>query len=184
MNRSGMGGVFTCGIERRKSLRNRALISTIWEVEVFDGRGNLKDHSITRNRVVDQGLNHILDVHFGGAAQIDPWYILIFEDDYTPLAADTYQVPGFTESIAYTEAARQIFVETVASGKSINNTSNKAVFTINATKTIYGGALVSLVTINDQTAGNFMYCASNFGAKAVEATDTFKVSLTISATDM
>jgi len=184
IEKGSFGSDFKGELEVNRGINEHALIYSIWDTELIRD-GKCIDTSRSHNRCVDQGLNHILNVQFHGAAQIDPWYILIFEDDYTPLAADTYQVPGFTESIAYTEAARQAFVESEATAKSLTNSANKAVFSINAAKNIYGGALVSLVTINDQTAGNFMYCAANFGeGKSVESGDTFKVTVTLSASDL
>lgn len=184
IERSKFGSRFKGELEVNRGIREHTLIYSIWETELIRD-GKCIDKAIVHNRCVDQGLNHILNVQFHAAAQIATWYILIFEDDYTPLAADTYQVPGFTECTAYTEAARQAFVESEATAKSLTNSANKAVFSINATKNIYGGALVSLVTIDDQAAGNFMYCAANFGeAKSVENGDTFKVTVTLSASDL
>ena len=109
------------------------------------------------------------------------WYIAIFEDNYTPQVTDDYAAPGFTESTAYTEATRQTWVEDAAASASITN-STKAAFTINATKDIYGAALMSDSTKDDQVAANaVMYCAAKFtSSKPVENGDTLKVAITVS----
>jgi len=110
--------------------------------------------------------------------------VLIYEDDVTPTTATTYAVPVFTECTAYSEANRQAYVEAAASSQSITNSANKATMTINATKTIYGAALVGGGTDGntkgDVAGGGYMYCASKFSeAKPVENGDTIKITITI-----
>ncbi len=96
----------------------------------------------THNVCTAEGLNAILDIMFHGTTQITTWYCLVFETDTTPSDATTYAVPVFTECQAYAEATRPEYVEAAASSKSITNSANKAVFTFNATKDIFGAALV------------------------------------------
>lgn len=148
------------------------------------------DEWVQGNVVTTQGLNHMLDVTFHGTTALGTWYLLIFEDNYIPLIGDTYAVPGFNESTAYDEATRPAFVEAAASGKVITNTANKATFTMNDTKTIYGAALVSATAdgnTKDNTAGagGVMFCASKFStAKAVVSTDILQVSCSITLADV
>ena len=134
------------------------------------------------NTVMNEGLNHILDVEFHGEAASGTWYVLIFEDDITPSTSTTYAAPIFTESTAYTEGTRPAYVEAAASSQTITNSANKAVFSINATKTMYGAALVDDSTKDDQVAaGAVMFCAAKFGSsKSVENGDTLKVTIAIS----
>jgi len=60
---------------------------------------------------------------------------------------------------------------------------------MNATKTIYGAALVgggTDPTVNTDTAGGgTLYCSAQFGVgKAVVSTDVLKVTVTITAADV
>jgi len=139
-----------------------------------------------RNVCTTEGLTHILNVQFHGEAASATWYIALFEDDYTPLITNTYAVPGYTESTAYTEATRPAFVEAEAAAKTITNSANKADFTMNATKTIYGASLVDDNTKDDvAAAGAVLFCSSKFSAaKSVVSADVLKVTITITSSDM
>ncbi len=169
-------------------------IGTKWEFKQLRknsaGVYEVIDEWVQGNVITTQGLNHMLDVTFHGTTALGTWYLLLFEDNYAPLIGDTYAVPGFNESTAYTEATRPAFVEAAASGKVITNTANKATFTMNDTKTIYGAALVSATAdgnTKDNTAGagGVMFCASKFStAKSVVVTDILQISCTITLADV
>lgn len=136
----------------------------------------------------DEGLNKLLNIMFNAATQITTWYCTIFENDFTPDGDETYAVPAYTESIAYDEATRPEYVEAASSAKSTTNSANKAVFTINATKTIYGAALVGGGTNptgkNDKTSGGTLACAGRFASsRAVVDDDVINLTYTVSAAD-
>lgn len=182
MERLGLGAKFEGSVIGMRKQEVKFLISSLWEVEVL--RDNkVIDYSLTENVCTTEGIDYLLDVMFGGTVATNPWYICPFEDDYTPLITNVYATPGYTESAAYSEGTRQAYIESAASSRSINNIGNEAVFSINATKTIYGGGLVSVSTKSDAGVG-FLYCSSNFGAKPVESGDTLKIRLTISGADI
>lgn len=176
-------------IQKRFGLGGRASVNSTWDWECYGRNGGLKWTERNHNLVTNEGLNALLDIMFHGATQITTWYIGLFEDDYTPLATNTYAAPGFTESTAYDEANRVEFNEAAASGQSMTNSANKASFTMNAAKTIYGGFLVgggsSAGTKGDTAGGGKLYCASQFSSpKAVEDDDILKVTVTLSAADL
>jgi len=161
-------------------------------VECFDKNGNLKWTEENGNIMTDEGLNHALDVLLHGETQISPWYVAPVETDTSPAAGMTYATPSFTECEAYDEANRVEYVEAAASSKSVTNSENKATFTINATKTIYGAALFGATdsaSIGDDkgdvaAGGGVLLCYSKFGSsKAVEDDDTLEVTYTITAAD-
>ena len=141
------------------------------------------------NLCTDEGLTSLMDIYFSDGTQITSWFVVIFEDSHTPAAGDTYAVPGFTESTAYDEATRPAWQEAGVSSKTITNSANKATFTMNATKTIYGGALVGGGTAedtkDDQAGGGVLYCESTFasGSKPVVDDDVLKVTITITGAD-
>ena len=167
-------------------IHDRLKVSSVWDWEHWRD-GKLIDIWTDHNLATDEGLDSVLDVYFSDATQITDWYILLFEDDHTPAAGDDYAIPGFTESTAYAEANRPAWQEAGPSTQQITNSANKASFTMNATKTIYGAALVGggtdADTKDDQAGGGTLYCEAQFtsGSKAVEDTDVLKVTITISA---
>lgn len=159
-----------------------------FEVQCFDKHGNLKWTEKVHNLVVNQGLNAILDIMLHASTQITTWYVAIFETDTTILATHTYAVPGYTESSSYDEATRPAYNEAAASGQSITNSANKAQFTISATKTIYGAALVGggtgASTKADTAGGGTLLCAVKFAtSRSVVDDDVLQVTYTISAAD-
>ena len=175
-------------LQKNASLNPRIPIGTLWEFEHYR-QGKLIDQWKQGNVTTDEGLNALLDIMFHDATKIATWYLAVFEDNYTPLVSNTYATPGYTECTAYTEAARVAFVEAAASSKVITNSANKATFTFNATKTIYGASLVgggSAPTNNTDTAGGgTLFASSAFAtSKSVVATDILLVSCTITLADV
>lgn len=152
--------------------------------EHFRG-GQLIDAWEDPNIVVDEGLNHLLDVAFHGSTQVGTWYIGLFEGNYTPLSTVTAATiaAASTECTAYDETTRVAYNEAAAASKVTTNSANKATFTFNASKTIYGGFLVSTST-KSGTSGTLM-SASRFGsAKTVESADQLLVTYTFTASSV
>lgn len=169
-------------------------LGSIWEWECRDKNGNLKWKETQHNTVQRQGMVALLNIMFNGQASPGTsWYLALFESDTAMTAGTaTYAVPVYTESTAYAEGTRGKFTQaaaTTAGTCSITNSANKASFTMNATKTIYGGALVggtsgtAMSTKSDTTSGGgILFCASKFtAAKAVVADDIINLSVTINA---
>jgi len=159
-----LGGVFTM-----EHWRNGVLLATVR----------------TKNLIVNEGLNRILDSTLHDDA-LAAWFVALFEDDHSVAAGDDYETPGYTESTAYDEGTRPAYVEAAASSQSTTNSANKAVFTISGTKTIYGASLVSVAAKGDSTPGadNDLMCAGKFSAsRAVVDDDVLNVTYTISAAD-
>ena len=180
---------FKAELQKLPGLASRLALKSTWEWECWrDGKLLWTDKNT--NIVTNEGLNAVLNIMFHGSTQISTWYIAIFENNYTPLATNTYASPGYTECTAYDEATRPEFVEAAASGQSITNSASRATFTMNATKTIYGGSLVGggtgPNTKGDTAGGGTLFCSSQFssGSKAVIATDVLKVTVTIAASDV
>jgi len=128
------------------SILFKAKIGSIWDWEHWRD-GKLIDQWREGNICTAEGLNALLNIMFHAATQLTTWYVLIFETDTTPADGTTYATPVWTESTAYDEATRPEYVEAAASAKNITNSASKAVFTISATKTIYGAALVGGQTV-------------------------------------
>lgn len=159
-----------------------------FEVVCRDAQGNIKWRELAENIITNEGLDALLNIMLHAATQITTWYVALVETDTAPAAGQTYAVPVYTECTAYDEATRQEYVEAAASSQSITNSANKATFTISATKTIYGAALVGggtgASTKGNTDGGGTLLCYAKFSAsKAVEDDDTLEVTYTVSAAD-
>lgn len=144
--------------------------------------GEVIDREDITNLVVNEGLNHLLDVTFHSGTQVGTWYLGLFEGNYTPAAAATAAniASAATECTAYDEATRQEYKEAAASSQSITNAADKATFTMNATKTIYGAFLVSNST-KGSTSG-ILFSAGRFNApKQVVDDDQLLLTYTFNA---
>ena len=149
------------------------------------------------NLCPDEFINYMLDVGLSDATQLTDWYVLIFNDNHTPAAGNTYATPGFTESTAYDETTRPAWVEAGVSSKSITNSASKATFTMTGVDTsIYGAAIVGGVhatdgnidTKDDQTASpGVLGPLAQFTGGAVTGIvddDVLKVYVTITGSDV
>lgn len=145
--------------------------------------GELLGRDLSPNIIPTEGLNHLLDVLVHGSTQISPWYIALFEGNVTPAANLTGATfaSTCTETTAYNETARVPYNEGAAAAGATDNGANRAVFTMNATKTIYGGAMLSTSPKSDATG--LILAASKFSAsRAVIAADELAVKYTLTAT--
>lgn len=148
-------------------------------------KGELIDSEECANLVTNEGLDHILNAVFHGSAQITTWYLGLFEANYTPVATLTAATvtAASTESTAYDETTRQDYVEAASSGQSVTNSANKATFTMNATKTIYGAFLVS-ASAKSATSGTLMSAARFGSSKAVVDDDQLLLTYTFAVSSV
>ena len=134
--------------------------------------------------VTNEGLNHLFNVGFGGASQVNPWYVNLFSSNYTPLSADTaatFPASAGEVTTQITEGSRQAFVEAPSTAKVITNAANKAVFTAASSFTAYGAMLASVST-KGSTSG-ILFAAGKFPiAKPLEAGDQLVVTVEIVGT--
>jgi len=174
-------------IESSKAISHRVDVTVHWTWEHFRG-GKLIDQWEYDNVCTDEGLDHMLDSTFDAATQITAWYVEIFESDTTPDGDTTYAVPVYTPSTSYDEATRPVYTAAAAASQVTTNAASKAVFTISATKTIYGAALVgggaAATTKGDVAGGGTLFSASKFtAAKAVVDDDVLNVTIAITLAD-
>ena len=162
--------------------RQGLVVGGFFETEVIRNGVSLGKH-VDPNIVVDEGLNHILDVVIGAGTQDTTWFVGIFEGNYTPVNTDTAANidTNATECDAYDETTREAWTKDgAASGQSITNSASKATFTMNASKTIYGAFLISDST-KSGTAG-VLFAASRFASsRAVVDNDQLLVTYTVQA---
>jgi hypothetical protein len=162
-----------------KKTQDGALLRGQFHVECFDKDGNLKWVEDLRNLVVNEGLNHILDVQFHAETQVTTWYVGL-KGTGSPAAGDTLAShAGWTEITAYT-GDRKEFVEGAASSQQISNTGNAASFSITGTATVAGAFLCS---VSSGSSGK-LFCAADFSSpRSVDNGDTLNVTYTITAAD-
>ncbi len=153
-----------------------------------DKFGKVRWADSAHNIVTNEALDAILNIMLHASTQITTWYVVIVETDTAAAAGMTYAVPVYTESTAYDEATRPEYTEAAASSQSITNSANKAAFTISATKTIYGAALVgggtAPTTKGNTAGGGTLFCYAKLGtARAVYDDDTLQITYTLSSAD-
>jgi len=166
---------------------NNLNFKTVWNWQHwFDGL--LINQWTEQNLCVLEGRNHAIDVIFAAGTQITSWYVAPFEDNHTPASGDNYAAPGFTETTAIEETTRPGFQAGTVAAAVVNNSANRASFTFNAVKTIYGAALVGggtdANTIGDTAGGGTLFCESQFSSpEAVIIGSVLKllVEITLSA---
>lgn len=159
----------------------RMFIGGVFDYEVRRG-GEIIPLGQSHNLWVNQGLNHALDVVLHGTTPVNPWYVGIFEGNYTPLATDTAAniSANSTECTAYDESTRVEYAEAAASGQSTTNSASKATFTMNATKTIYGAFLTS-ASAKGATTGTLLAADKAGVAKSLTSGDQILVTYTLTA---
>lgn len=123
-------------------------------------QGEVVDEFDVKNGIVNEGMNKLLDVMFGGDTPIDPWYIgLISSTTPTLNAADTLASHTWTEITDYDEGARVEWDDDAAAARAKTNTT-PADFTINATVTVRG---IFIASVASGTSG-ILWSTALFGS--------------------
>lgn len=153
-------------------------LATGWFVHDVNGR----DVRFDKNRLVNEGLLHMLGVTLSNTAQKAAWYTALFSANVTPTATMTGAswVADLTEFTNYDEAARPEWVEGTPANNSISNTNNKAAFTIaTGGGTVNGAVLVSSQT-KEGVSGILMAAAKFSASRTLQATDVLNIGYTVS----
>lgn len=159
---------------------NDVEVEGIWNFVARRADGSIKWEETVKNRVVNQGLDHLLDVALSGATQITTWYVGLLSATPTVAAGDTIgSHAGWTEIVAYDEATRPEWTDAGVSGQSVSNSASPATFTIDTNATGIGGAFL----ISDSEvggAGGTLYAAAAFtlGNKTLDDNETLDVTCT------
>lgn len=129
---------------------------------------------MSKNLVVNGGLDYILKAAIGETAGISNWYIALFTGDVT--VAATWTAATFTatatEWTAYDESARQTWTKSLVASQGTDSFSNKASFTSSSdSQTVRGAALLS-ASAKSATSGTLL-AASRFSSD--KALDTGEI---------
>lgn len=113
------------------------------EIVLPDGRVLVGE--TVRNIIPQVGIDHIAGMIRGQTATISNWYVGVFQGNFTPTSATTSAdlQASAQESQAYDEATRPLWQNAYDDVGVIDNVANRAVFTFNAARTLYGAFLVS-----------------------------------------
>ncbi len=150
---------------------------------------DLENAQFEPNIVVDEGLNHTLDVTLSAAPQKTVWYVGIYKNNYTPVAGDvasTFAGAGVANEVTATtdvdETVRETWTEAGPSAKSITNSALPASYTAAGALAINGAFLISDNTIGGTTG--VLYAASKFAAtRNLIATDVLNITYTLTIAD-
>ena len=150
----------------------------VFHVRCIGPDGRVKWEDKAPNMVVDEGIEHLLDVAFSGDSQVDPWYIGLCNTAPSPAAGHT--LTNISEFTDYADNRKE-WVE-VRSDKELSNTASKASFAINQNTSTIGGAF--LCSVATTTTGVLMsYSAFSGGDKSADSGDTLEVTYTLSGAD-
>ena len=168
-------------VNRGSSISFAPVRSTHYKVDCIR-KGELIWTEEFDNIVVNEGLNDSLYKHLKGSAYTAAWYVGLAGTG-SKVAGDTAAEIGGTnawsEVTNYTQGVRQTLTLGSVSGQSVDNSLNKASFTINTTITIYGAFVVSS-SVKNGTSG-VLYGVGDFGSsKDCESGDVLILSITCS----
>ncbi len=150
-------------------------------VECYGPDGRLKWTDGFENLVVTAGLNKYLDATLKTGLAAPAWYVGL-KGTGTPAAGDTMASHAtWSEITPYSDATRATYTPgTIASG-SVDNSASKAVFSINATSTVYGCFMADNST-KGGTTGTLLGAGDFSASRAVVSGDTLNVTVTCSVT--
>lgn len=175
--------LFRAGGQAKAPLSLGIVRRTHFKMEAFDPQGNLKWVEEFDNLVVNEGLDDSLDKHLKGSGYTAAWYVGLADGTPTFAAADKEAGhAGWTEVVAYDEATRPVLTLGAVSGQSVDNSANKATFTISANNTVIGGAFVTTTNTRGGSVDT-LYGGGAFTAadKTLDDDDTLQVTVTCTA---
>ncbi len=184
MEHAKAADTFQSGLVARTGSNENAVACGKYFAECRDKDGNLKWTAEGDNLVVNAGLAYMAGTALANStAQITTWYIGLYgaAASNDPAAGDTMAShSGWTEIVPYSDANRPtatFATATTANPSVVTNTSNKAVFNINATATVGGAFLVSDNTKSGSSGT--LFSAADFqapGDRSVVSGDVLSVT--------
>ena len=184
MEQAKANDVTSSGLIARPASSEAARAMGKFTFECYDNEGKLKWTAESKNLVVNVGLQYMAGTALANStAQITTWYVGLYgaAASNTPAASDTMSShSGWTEIDCYSNATRPaatFAASTNANPSVVTNTSNKAVFNIDATATVGGAFLTSNNTILGTTGT--LFSAADFqspGDRSVVSGDVISVT--------
>jgi hypothetical protein len=136
---------------------------------------------VSENLVMTAGLNELLDGVFNEAPAAFTWFCFLVDNagfSAYPAGDTMASHAGWTELTAYTGNRKAWTKNAGASGGAMSNSSSKASFAINDTKTVRGAGLC----VPETGTTGVLYGAGDFsGTRAVVSGDTLTLQVDLSA---
>ena len=148
-----------------------------YDCEILTPSGEILQFT-EHNLLPQVSVDHLVGLLRGdGTVPISTWYMGVFENNFVPTASVTSADLPVTvgESTAYTSATRPVWTHAYDGVSVVDNLASKAVFTFNATKTIYGAFLVSS-SVKAGNTGVLLSIARFSTAKVMESGAVFSVA--------
>ena len=167
----------------KSNIREAIALGDLFEVECYDKHGNLKWEDTIKNLVVDVGLDDVLDKYLKGTTYTAAHYVGLTDGTPTVIAGNTMAShAGWAEVQLYDEANRPTATWGAVSGKSVDNSANKAVFTISTDATTIGGCFICTSNTKGESSST-LYGAGAFtaGDKLLDDGDVLNVTVTATA---
>jgi hypothetical protein len=178
------------GVERGRVTDAVMDIVGVYDIEVV--RDGVAIHNFRQHNLVTlQGKRYLLDAALansaGGFAEQTAWYVALVSTNTAASAAYVYDtfldgatIPA-TEFVSYSGGVRKTWSGVLdATAASITNSASRASFACTGGGTIYGAALVSLDTLSDHTAGDYVISYATFASPiTVVNGDTVNVTVTL-----
>lgn len=138
------------------------------------------------NIIPDEGIMKIIGSSLAGQSAISTWYIGLYKNNYTPIAANvmsTFPGAGVANEVTteYSEVARQPWTYGVPAANSVTNAASPAVFTFTPASTVVFGAFMSSSSVKGGTTGTLLAATKFPASRTLLTTDSLTVTYTISA---
>ena len=113
--------------------------------EVVSPDGTILQRGEDKNLNPQSGVDYVAGLFMGTTSVISPWYVGVYEGDYTPTkAAKASDLPStIIESVAYSQASRPVWDKTYDGISLITSINSRASLTFTSDKTIFGGFVIS-----------------------------------------
>ena len=144
-----------------------------------DGRVLWVDDS--KNIIVNEGLNHMLDVTLHNVAASTTWYIGFHNGTETYAATDTLASKAWTEWETYTPGTRPEWTEGAASSQSITNGTAVTITSSGDSQSVKGAFLADGSTKGATSDILFNVDQFSGGNKTLNTSETLDTTVTISA---
>ncbi len=129
------------------------------------------------NLIPQDGIDFLMGMVRATTSPIANWYLFLYEGNYVPAADADSSILQTTiqESLAYDEATRPLWNNDYDGIGVADNAANRAIFTFNATKTIYGAGICS-VAAKGSASGLLLSVARFSSPKITEPGAEFRLT--------
>jgi len=167
----------TANISFKPEAKDSLELSGRWIFKCYDRYDSLKWTENVKNIVVNEGLNHLLNVQFHNETQVHPWYMGLKETSGASASDTLSSHAGWTEFTDYS-GDRQEYVEGESTSESMAS-SAASVFAITGSGWVFGAFLCSVATGSD----GVLFSAVDFESRKVANGDQINCSYTITSAD-